>query len=210
LNLEQQKYLEIVLKNVKQLGSMINDLLEVTRVQARKLTIDLECTSLSDAINYSINTLQGAATAKGITLSSDIEGRLPSACADPTRIRQILIILVDNAIKFTPANGGVKIQARMSQEDPNRLVLEVSDSGCGISPDMTERIFERLFRVSDSALGGRQGLGAGVIHLQRVGNATRRSNLGYERTWTRCRIFFYFTRFFFIESNRPGNQEQEA
>ena len=162
LNLEQQKYLEIALKNVKQLESMINDLLEVTRVQARKLTIDLECTSLSDAISYSVNTLQGAATAKGIMLSSDIEGRLPSACADPARIRQILIILVDNAIKFTPANGGVKIQARMSPEDPSRLVLEVSDSGCGISPDMTERIFERLFRVSDSALAGRQGLGLGL------------------------------------------------
>jgi signal transduction histidine kinase len=162
LNLEQHEYLEIVLRNVKQLQSMINDLLEVTRVQAGKLMIELQCTSVSDAIVYTVNTLQGAATAKGITLSSDMAGRLPSVCADPTRIRQILIILVDNAIKFTSANGTVKVQARVLEEDPNFLVLEVSDSGCGISPDMTERIFERLFQASDPALAGRKGLGLGL------------------------------------------------
>jgi signal transduction histidine kinase len=162
LNLEQNEYLEIVLRNVKQLQSMINDLLEVTRVQAGKLTIELQCTSVSDAINYAVNTLQGAATVKGITLSSDLEVQLPSACADPTRIRQILIILLDNAIKFTPANGAVKIQARILEKNPNLLVLEVSDSGSGISPDMTERIFERLFQTSDPALAGRKGLGLGL------------------------------------------------
>src|SRR5580700_2310674 len=102
LNLEQSEYLQIVLRNVKQLQSMINDLLEVTRVQAGKLTVELQCTSVSDAIIYTVNTLQGAATAKGITLSSDMDGRLlPAVNADPTRIQQILIILVDNAIKFT-------------------------------------------------------------------------------------------------------------
>jgi len=162
LKVEQHEYLEIVLRNVKQLQSMIDDLLEVTRVQAGKLTIDLQCTSVSDAIEYTINTLQGAATAKGITLSADIERRLPQVCADPTRIRQILIILIDNAIKFTPANGTVKVRARVLEEDPTLLVLEVSDSGCGLSPDMTERIFERLFQASDPALAGRKGLGLGL------------------------------------------------
>src|ERR1700694_2058425 len=154
--------MEIVLRNVKQLQAMINDLFEVTRVQANRLVIELECTSVSDAIVYAVNTLQGAAAAKGIALSSDVEGRLPAVCADPTRVRQILIILVDNAIKFTPANGAVKVQAHILEDDPNLLVLEVTDSGCGISPDLTERIFERLFQASDPALAGRKGLGLGL------------------------------------------------
>jgi signal transduction histidine kinase len=162
LNLEQGQYLEIVLRNVLQLQSMINDLFEVTGVQAGKLRIDLQCASISDAVVYTVNTLQEAATAKGITLSSDIECRLPSVCADPTRIRQILIILVDNAIKFTPANGAVKIQARIFEGDSSFLVLEVSDSGCGISPDMTERVFERLFQASHPTSAGRKGLGLGL------------------------------------------------
>ena len=162
LNPEQRGYLEIVLRNVNQLRSMINDLFEVSGVQAGKLRIELQCTSASDAIAYTVSTLHEAATAKGITLSSDGECELPAIYADPARVRQILIILVDNAIKFTPANGVVKIQARILEQDPNLLVLEVSDSGCGISPDMTERIFERLFQASDPALAGRKGLGLGL------------------------------------------------
>ncbi|MGA2020273.1 MAG: ATP-binding protein [Candidatus Sulfotelmatobacter sp.] len=159
---EQHEYMGIVLRNVIQLQAMINDLLEVTRVQAGKLMMEPQCTSVSDAIAYAVDTLQGAATAKGITLSSDVECVLPSVCADPTRIQQILIILVDNAIKFTPANGEVKVQARVFDKDPSLLVLEVSDSGCGLSPDMTERIFERLFQTADPSLEGRKGLGLGL------------------------------------------------
>src|ERR1700723_664428 len=159
---EQQEYMGIVLRNVKQLQSMISDLLEVTRVQAGKLMIEPQCIAIGDAIAYAVDTLQGAASAKGITLSSDIVSPLPSVCADPMRMRQILIILVDNAIKFTPANGTVKVHARKSDVDPSLVVLEVSDSGCGISPDMTERIFERLFQTSDPSLEGRKGLGLGL------------------------------------------------
>ena len=183
LNVEQHDHLGVVLRNVKQLQAMINDLVEVTRMQAGKLKIELQCTSVSDAIVYAVNTLQGAATAKGITLSSGIEPRLPSACADPTRIRQILIILLDNAIKFTPANGVVKVWARVFEEEPNFLVLEVSDSGCGISLDMTERIFERLFQTPDPALAGRKGLGLGLFICQELvarqgGQIWVRSTLG--------------------------------
>jgi signal transduction histidine kinase len=162
LNLEQHEYLEIILRNVKQLRSMINDLVEVTRVQEGKLSIDPQCTSVSDAITYTVGTLQGAATGKAITLSLGLQPHLPLAYADPTRIRQILIILLDNAIKFTPANGAVTVQAHMLDEDRNVLVLEVSDSGCGISPDMTERIFERLYQVPDHGQAGRKGLGLGL------------------------------------------------
>src|ERR1700683_292851 len=162
LNPEQRQYLEIVLRNVKQLHSMINDLFEVSGVQAGKLKIDLQSTSVSDAIVYTVNTLQGAAAAKGIVLSSDIARKVPSVCADPARLRQILIILVDNAIKFTPQNGTVTIEARISEEDPDSLLLEVTDSGCGIDPEMTDRIFERLFQASDPDAADHNGLGLGL------------------------------------------------
>jgi signal transduction histidine kinase len=162
LNLEQHQHLEIILRNVKQLQSMINDLFEVTGVEAGKLSIELQCTSVPDAIVYAVNTLQGGATAKGITLSSDVNGGLPSVYADPTRVRQIIVILIDNAIKFTPASGAVKVRARLVEENVGFVVLEVSDSGCGIRPEMTERIFERLFQASDPAVAGRKGLGLGL------------------------------------------------
>jgi signal transduction histidine kinase len=162
LNPEQHQYMDIVLRNVKQLHSMINDLFEVSGIQAGKLKIETQRTSASDATAYAMNTLQGAAAAKGIILSSDIVHELPPICADPARLRQILVILVDNAIKFTPDKGAVKIRASVFKEDPNFLLLEVADSGCGIDPAMTERIFERLFQVSDPEASGRNGLGLGL------------------------------------------------
>jgi len=162
---EQHQHLEIVLRNVKQLESMINDLLEVTRVQAGKLLIELQRTSISDAIIYAVNTLQGAATAKGITLSAELGDAfyaLPPVCADPTRVRQVLIILVDNAIKFTPPNGVVTVRAFVPEGNSGVVILEVADTGCGIDPRMNERIFERLFQAADFSAAGRKGLGLGL------------------------------------------------
>jgi len=159
---EQHECLEIILRNVGQLQSMIGDLLEVTRAQAGKLTIDLQCSSVSDAIEYSVKTLQGTARAKGIILSLDLPPLLPLAYGDPTRIRQILIILLDNAIKFTNPDGEVTVRAQLLAEDPNFLLLEVSDSGCGITADMTEQIFERLYQVTGPGQSSRKGLGLGL------------------------------------------------
>ncbi|MGA2420546.1 MAG: hybrid sensor histidine kinase/response regulator [Candidatus Acidiferrum sp.] len=162
LNPEQLEYLGIILRNTKQLQSMINDLLEVTRMQAAKLKIDLQCTSASAAVLDAVNTLRGAAEAKRITLNSTITEPLHPVCADPTRLRQILIILLDNAIKFTPPGGLVSLHAGIFPEDSSLLLLTVSDSGCGIAADMTERIFERLFQTAHPDLGGRNGLGLGL------------------------------------------------
>lgn len=157
---QQHQYLAIVMKNVLQLRAMIDDLLELTRMTG-KLIIERRSTSMTEAIAYAIGTLEGAAARKEIRLSSNPECRLPMVYADPTRLRQILITLLDNAIKFTPARGSVNVQATVSPSEPDFVMLEVSDSGCGIRPEMTELIFERQFQA-DPAVDGRRGLGLGL------------------------------------------------
>jgi signal transduction histidine kinase len=159
---QQNDYLQIILRNVSQLQAMIEDLLEVTQAQAGKLSIDLQSVSLFEAIVYAVDTLQGAAVDKEITLTFDPSTPLPLTYADPTRLRQILIILLDNAVKFTPAGGAVNVQARASGEDAGFLMVEVSDTGCGIGPEATERIFEQLYQVTDPGHAGRRGLGLGL------------------------------------------------
>jgi signal transduction histidine kinase len=141
---------------------MIDDLLEVTRLETAKLTVELESVSVSDAVTDTFNTLQVTARAKGVTLACDLPPDLPPAHADQTRLRQILIILIDNAIKFSSDGGPVKIQARVLQEDPHFLIFDVSDTGCGISLETAERIFERLYQVSGPAWTSRKGLGLGL------------------------------------------------
>jgi PAS domain S-box-containing protein len=162
LNPEQREYQQIVLRNIGQLQSMIDDLLEVTRLESGKLTVELESVSVADAVTDAFNTLQGTALAKGITLSCDLQPDLPRAHVDQTRLRQVLIILLDNAVKFTPDAGAVTVQARLRREDPRFLLLEVSDTGCGISPEISERVFERLYQVSERIQTSRKGLGLGL------------------------------------------------
>jgi signal transduction histidine kinase len=162
LNKEQREYQQIVLRNIRQLQSMIDDLLEVTRLETGKLTVEPERLSVLMAVTDSFNTLEGSARGKRITLSYDLPPNLPSAYADQTRVRQILIILLDNAIKFTPEGGSVTIRAGVYEKDPRFVLMEVSDTGVGISTEITEEIFERLYQVSERTEASRKGLGLGL------------------------------------------------
>jgi hypothetical protein len=98
LNPEQGQYLEVILRNVKQLQSMVDDLFEVTGIGAGKLRIDLESASVSEAVAYTVNSLQGAAKAKGITLSSDMQGELPAVYADPMRLRPLFLLITRSSL----------------------------------------------------------------------------------------------------------------
>jgi PAS domain S-box-containing protein len=161
LNSEQLEYQQIVVRNVAQLQAMIDDLLEVTRLETGKLTVEAENVSVADAVSDALNTLKFSALAKGVTLTSELEPALPSAYADSTRLRQILIILLDNAIKFTADVGSVVVRAQRSPRDPSLLRISVSDNGCGIKPEVAGRIFDRLYQL-DSAQAARKGLGLGL------------------------------------------------
>jgi len=159
---EQNSYLEIILKNVDQLQSMIEDLLQVTQANSGKLTLDLQCVSVSEAVVYSLQTLRSAAAAKHIAIDFTPSEGLALAYADPMRLRQVLIVLLDNAIKFTPAGGCVTIHASAWESDPGFLLVEVADTGCGIDPATCERIFEHLYQAPASDRVGRRGLGLGL------------------------------------------------
>jgi hypothetical protein len=161
-NAEQAQYLQTIVKNTGQLKSMIDDLLEVTRVQAGKLSIELQCCDIAEAIRYAVDTLQGNAAAKAIALVANIAPGLPAVCADPTRVRQILLVLIENAIKFTPGNGSVQVHVRADAEDPDVLIVEVTDTGCGFQPELAERIFERLYQAPNPSAAARKGLGLGL------------------------------------------------
>jgi signal transduction histidine kinase len=159
---EQAEYLEIILRNVNQLRTMIEDLLEVTRAETGKLTINPQWTPLTGLVRETLDTMGMAASAKEIALSVDISGDLPFAYADPKRIRQVLMNLIDNAIKFTSAKGRIAVQARVSGEDPNFLCISVADTGCGIPPEENKKIFESMYQVKDSVEMNRKGLGLGL------------------------------------------------
>jgi PAS domain S-box-containing protein len=162
LNPEQRQFQQIVLRNVRQLQSMIDDLLEITRLETGKLTVHPECVELHDVVTDTFNTLLGSARDKGVTLQAEPLEDAPAAYADPTRLRQVMIILLENAIKFTPAGGSVTVRGRVSAPDGRLLRVEVADTGCGIGSEMSDRLFERLFQVTEAVRSSRKGLGLGL------------------------------------------------
>lgn len=166
---EQDQYLGIVLKNALQLQSMIEDLLTVTHSGEGKLSIEQQSTSITEAIADALDTLRGFAHRKHIVLDADTLNEVSLVFADPTRLRQILIILLDNAMKFTHEGG--RVQVKVAPYSADFLVIKVIDTGCGIPKDKWGAIFEKLYQIEgpcqqDTQANGRTGLGLG-LHIAR-------------------------------------------
>jgi hypothetical protein len=160
---KQREHLTFAIDNVKQLKDMVSDLLDITRVETHKLNVEPQHTSPTKLIAEVLSTCRRNAAAKNISLRSSLTSALPFVWADPARVKQILINLIDNGIKFTPEGGTVTVESQPVGEGEDFLCLSVSDTGCGISPENREAIFDRLAQVKSRAEASRSGLGLGLF-----------------------------------------------
>jgi PAS domain S-box-containing protein len=187
----QHEHLTLALENIRQLKSMVSDLLDITRLDTHKLNIEPEYVNPVRVITEVLATCRMIAAAKNTSLRSEIATDLPFVWADPARMRQILVNLIDNGIKFTPDNGTVFIKSLPFAKGDGFLCLSVSDTGCGISAENLEIIFDRLVQVKSDSPESRSGLGLG-LHISRDlvsqhgGRIWLESQLGVGST-------FYFT-----------------
>ncbi|MDH3598654.1 MAG: hybrid sensor histidine kinase/response regulator [Candidatus Tectomicrobia bacterium] len=162
LTSQQQEYLSIVLRNVNQLQAMVQDLLDCSRTDSGQLHLDLQWHSIVPLVEETLSTLKPTAAAKNIDLIATLPEPLPQVYADPVRLQQVLRNLLENSIKFTPPSGSIAVGAHCPADDPDVLCLTVTDTGCGIRPEDTTRIFERLSQATDTIDENRQGLGLGL------------------------------------------------
>lgn len=163
LNREQHDHVEVILRNVGHLETLVADLLDMPRARHGKMRVELQEVSVAELVSDVLSSLRFTAEAKAITLSSRIEADLPPAKADPARTRQILVNLIQNAIKFTPEGGSVQVEVRRPEGALGLLTLVVRDTGCGFEPELKDRVFERLFQVSPTeGEASSAGLGLGL------------------------------------------------
>jgi Histidine kinase-, DNA gyrase B-, and HSP90-like ATPase/His Kinase A (phospho-acceptor) domain len=186
---EQKDSLVMALTNVKQLKDMVSDLLDITRVESHKLVVEPEHASPAKLIAEALSTCLTNAAAKNIGLRSLITPGTPFVWADPARVRQILINLIDNGIKFTPESGTVTVATKAVGDSGEFLCLSVSDTGCGISTENLDLVFERLAQVKTSTEASRSGLGLGMFISKELvtrhgGQIWVESELGHSSTFS--------------------------
>jgi signal transduction histidine kinase/CheY-like chemotaxis protein len=154
-----QRGLETIERNARAQASLIEDLLDMSRIVAGKIRLDVQEVAPASFVEAAVATVQPAAMAKKIELAVDLDAGAGPIVGDPSRLQQVMWNLLSNAVKFTPAGGTVRVTLEQSQGD---VVIKVADSGIGIPVDFVPLVFDR-FRQADSSTTRRHGgLGLGL------------------------------------------------
>ena len=164
LHPEQREYLDMVKSSAESLLGIINDILDFSKIEAGKMELEETAFSLEDCIEEALGPLTLRAMKKGLDLTWTTEGKIPGALkGDPTRLRQVLINLVGNAIKFTK-QGEVNLRAIRLEGDTRKAAIRfvVSDTGIGIPPEKHQQIFEAFSQADTSTTREYGGTGLGL------------------------------------------------
>jgi len=162
-----RRFLEIAFRHTERLGRLLNDLTDLSNIELNKVKLSLGAVALDEVVDSVLAIIQPRAEVARVTLSADVPRDLPAVQADHDRLAQILINLVDNAVKYTPAGGAVTVRAAAAGGG-GVVAIDVTDTGAGIPPTDLPRITERFYRVDKARsreLGG-TGLGLAIVkHL---------------------------------------------
>lgn len=176
-----QRFLGRAEAEIDTLTQMVQELLELSRIESGQVPLRLTTTPVSQIIGPVIERLQSQAQRAGVEVAMFIPPAVPPVLADESRVQQVVSNLLHNAIKFTPAGGKVTITATTSREYPDMLLIQVADTGIGIPARDLPRIFERFYKTDRARSQGGTGLGLAIAkHLVQAhgGNIWARSKEG--------------------------------
>jgi PAS domain S-box-containing protein len=164
LNDSQQRFLGHIHRDSAHLLDLINDILDLSKIEAGQLTLKMEIFPISRSIDEALNAIRPGAAAKGIAVeehgSSDAEVN-----ADPLRVKEMLYNLLSNAVKFTPSGGRVWVEIKT---ESGFVHVTVGDTGIGIAAEEQENIFGKFYQVGNTTSGVREGTGLGLSITQEL------------------------------------------
>jgi signal transduction histidine kinase len=186
VNEKQAEYLQDILASGRHLLSLINDILDLSKVEAGRLELELASFNLPVALENALTLVRERATRHGITLDVTVDAGLGEVVGDERKIRQILLNLLSNAVKFTPEGGRVGVTATAAD---GAITISVSDTGIGIAPEDQAAIFEEFRQVGLDDARKREGTGLGLTLAKKFvelhgGRIWVRSQVGQGSTFT--------------------------
>lgn len=162
LNAEQREFVTIIEGSCQQILVQIKDLLDISRLETGKLTLRSRPTDLAQLARRAVMVLTPIAQSQAVTVTCQAGADLPELAVDQDRIGQVLNNLLNNALKFTPPEGTIRVSVDRDPADENWLRVAVQDTGRGIPPEHLPRLFERLYQVSRDDSQEKGGLGLGL------------------------------------------------
>ncbi|TSA30431.1 MAG: PAS domain S-box protein [Verrucomicrobiaceae bacterium] len=168
----QKEHVDMIRRSGDALLMLLNDILDFSRIESGKMPIQPSAVEVRTCLRDVVDLYRATAQSKGVSLQMDVDPDVPKTlCTDPGRLRQILLNLIGNAVKFTPA-GEVLITAKSGEKDPKDgrfpLLIEVSDSGIGIPPDRISRLFKPFSQADSSTTRRFGGTGLGLAICKRL------------------------------------------
>lgn len=165
LNSRQEEYLGIIHNNIERLDRIVSTLLDVSRLQAGKVKLVCEIANITRLMKHVVYMLTPQAEKKMVKLTCKSLGRLPPARIDVDKITQVLINLLANALKYTPAGGIIDVSAKNVD---NVLAVSVSDTGMGIPLEDQKRVFDKFFQIGLKPGPGAKGVGLGLAITKQI------------------------------------------
>ncbi|PYM43390.1 MAG: hypothetical protein DME12_03875 [Candidatus Rokuibacteriota bacterium] len=159
LNPKQEEYLQDIMTSGRHLLSLINDILDLSKVEAGRMELEPSAFDLPAALEGCLTLVRERATRHGITLGLTVDERLGQIVADERKVRQVVLNLLSNAVKFTPEGGRVAVGAARAD---GSVEVSVSDTGIGIAQDEQEAIFEEFRQAGSDYTRKREGTGLGL------------------------------------------------
>ncbi|MHC4398920.1 MAG: sensor histidine kinase [Planctomycetota bacterium] len=163
MNEVQRDFVQDIDESAKHLMSLINDILDYAKAQAGKITLQPERVAVPELVDQCIKMVESKAGRAGVTVTAQVESDVREIVADPLRLKQIMINLLTNAVKYNEEGGFVKMQVRSTGDD---VLVSVRDTGRGVAPEQLERLFDPYYQAAHGDQGIGTGLGLSIIkHL---------------------------------------------
>ena len=150
---------ETILNTAKAQASLIDDVLDVSRITTGKMRLERKFSSAASIVEAAIAAVRPAAEARRIAVRFDVDRSIPPLLVDADRIQQVVWNLLSNAIKFSPIGASVTVRVR---KEESLVIIEVEDEGCGIAPEFLPHVFERFRQADSSSTRSYSGLGLGL------------------------------------------------
>ncbi|NIO04690.1 MAG: response regulator [Proteobacteria bacterium] len=186
---QQVEFLSIINDETDRLTRLINDILNITKIEERGVDLEKKPLNMPQIIDKSISAFRSYAQKKNIEIEMKVENRIPKAWADEDTLLQVLANLLNNAIKYTPQSGEIQISAarlRVDSRASKEIEVKVKDNGIGIPTQHLDRIFDRFYRIARPQGGDETGTGLGLYFckyiVERHGGRIRAESIEGEGT----------------------------